>query len=81
MRIEITMNARVTIIAAMAICGLEPNTIGRGPINITPPKLALLGKPSWRKDTDTIRSPMIISAAPSMYLILFRVHAQTIRVF
>ena len=64
------MNAKARIIAAMAICGLEPNIIGRGPINITPPRLVLLGKSSWRKDTDTIRNPMIISAAPSMYLIL-----------
>ena len=69
MRMEITMKDKARIIAAMAICGLEPNTIGRGPINITPPKLAL-DKPSWRKDIDTIRNPMIISAAPSMYLIL-----------
>jgi hypothetical protein len=69
MRIEITMNAKAKIIAAMAIGGLEPNTIGRGPINITPPKLVLLGKP-WRKDIDIMRNPIIISAAPSMSLIL-----------
>jgi len=57
------------IMEAITICGLDPKIIGIGPMNSTPPILALPVRLDCKIDADIQSKPKIIKAEPSVRLI------------
>jgi hypothetical protein len=62
------MKIAAMIMEAISICGLEPKTMGIGPMNITPPILASIGF-GCKRDAEIQRKPKMIKARPSARLI------------
>jgi hypothetical protein len=63
------MKIMAMMMEAITICGLEPKTMGIGPMKITPPILALPIKLDCMIDADIQSKPKIIKAEPSVRLI------------
>lgn len=68
-------------IEATAISGLEPKTIGIGPIIRTPPRFVSPCAKDCRRDTAMRISPRITRSQPIARLMSFSISSQTIRAF